>query len=124
MAQKINQLLEQVRSELGTDLIATDVVGMDGISIAGVTTIPNFDTSVGCARFAMVMKLASKVGDKLAAGHVEENLASTYKGIVLSRLLGDGSYYWAVVLRKDATLGTARLIMREYAEQIWDAIPR
>ncbi len=124
MAQKINQLLEQIRSELGTDLIATDIIGMDGISIAGVTTIPNFDSAAGCARFAMVMKLASKIGNKLATGQVEENLASTYKGIVLSRSLGDGSYIWAMVLRKDATLGTARLIMREYAEQIWDAIPR
>lgn len=124
MAQKINQLLEQIRSELGTDLIATDIVGMDGISIAGVTTIPNFDSAAGCARFAMVMKLASRVSDKLATGQIEENLVSTHQGIVLSRLLGDGSYYWAVVLRKDATLGTARLIMRENAEQIWDAIPR
>lgn len=123
MAQKIDQLLEEMRSELGTDLISADVVGMDGISIGGITTIPNLDTAAACARFAMVMKLASKVSEKLAAGQVEDNMATTDKAIIISRLLGDGSYYWSILVRKDATLGTVRLVMREYSDQVWDAIP-
>lgn len=124
MAHKIDQLLNEVRTELGADMIATDVVGMDGISIGGVITVPNLDTSGACARFAMVMKLASKVSDKLSTGEVVENLVTTDTGFVVSRLLGDGSYYWAMLVTKDATLGTVRLVMQEYADPIWDAIPR
>lgn len=123
MAQKIDQLLEQIRSELGTDLVAADIVGIDGISIANISTLPNLDTSAACARFAMVMKLASKISDKLGTGQVEENLATTDGGIILSRLLGDGSYYWSVLINKEATLGTVRLVMREFSDQLWDAIP-
>lgn len=123
MAKKINQLLEELRTELGSDLIAIDIVGMDGISIGGISTTPNLDTSDTCARFAMVTKLASKVSSKLNAGRMEDNMAFTDQCTIISRLLGDGSYYWSVVVNNDATLGTVRLVLRDYAEQLWDAIP-
>ncbi|MEW5867700.1 MAG: hypothetical protein AB1894_00365 [Chloroflexota bacterium] len=120
---KMDQLLQEFRTELGGDFIATDVVGTDGISIASNYADASIDSSAVSARFAMVMKLASKVSDKLSLGEVADNMATSDQMIILTRLLGDGSYFWSVGIPKDATLGSVRLTMDEYAGQIWDAIP-
>jgi predicted regulator of Ras-like GTPase activity (Roadblock/LC7/MglB family) len=121
---KLDQLLQQVRAELGADFVSTDVVGMDGLSVAGGSIDPNFDATAASARFAMVMKLSSKVSDKLAMGAVDDNLVTTDHAFILARFLGDGSYYWGLAVTREATLGTVRMMMNEYAPQLWDAIPR
>jgi predicted regulator of Ras-like GTPase activity (Roadblock/LC7/MglB family) len=120
---KLEQLMQQIRVELGTDYIAMDIVGMDGLSIAGNSIDPSFDRNAATARFAMVMKLASKVSEKLNMGEVADSLATTEKLLILTRFLGDGSYYWQLTVPRDATLGSVRLLMGEYAPQLWDTIP-
>lgn len=121
---KLEQLIQQMRSEVGVDFISTDIVGMDGMSIAGGSISPDFDSSAASARFAMVMKLASKVSDKLGLGQVDDNLVTSDKSYILTRFLGDGSYYWCLAVTRAATLGTVRMLMKEFADQMWDAIPR
>ena len=121
---KIDDILQEVQSELGTDLVSTDVVGMDGLSIGGIVTDPNFDASAASARFAMVMQLARRVAGKINMGEVDDSLVTTEQSYVLTRFLGDGSYYWGLAVKSDAVLGMVRMVMDEYAEQIWDAIPR
>ena len=121
---KLEQLLQQVRSELGADFIMSDIVGMDGISIAGGSIDPNVSASDAAARFSMVMKLAEKASAKVGMGKVDENLVTTDKSYILSRFLGDGSYYWGMAVTRNATLGSVRMLMNEYADQLWDAIPR
>jgi predicted regulator of Ras-like GTPase activity (Roadblock/LC7/MglB family) len=120
---KLDQIIQQFRVEMGTDFIATDIVGMDGLSIAGNSIDPNFDSAAAAARFAMVMKLSSKVSEKLNMGEVEDGLSTTDKMLILTRFLGDGSYYWQLIVPRDATLGSVRMAMKEYAPQLWDAIP-
>ncbi len=120
---KIDQVIQQIRLELGTDFIATDIIGMDGLSIAGNSIDPSFDNASASARFAMVMKLASKVSDKLDLGEVEDSLTTTEKMLLLTRFIGDGAYCWQLVVPREATLGSIRLVMNEYAQQLWDAIP-
>lgn len=121
---KLDQILQQFRSELGADFVSTDVVGMDGMSIAGGSVDPNFDGTEASARFAMVMKLAEKVSEKIGVGAVEDNLATTDKAYIIARFIGNGSYYWGVAVARNATLGAVRMMMNEYADQLWDAIPR
>ncbi len=121
---KLDELVQQIRMELGSDFISTDIVGSDGLSIAGGAMDPSFDNNEAAARYAMVMKLASKVSDKLVFGAVDDNLTTTDKVMILSRFLGDGSYFWELVIRKDATLGSARIMMNEYVPKLWSAIPR
>ena len=121
---KLDQILQQFRSELGADFVSTDVVGMDGMSIAGGSVDPNFDGTEASARFSMVMKLAGRVSEKLGMGAVDDNLVTTDKAYVIARFLGNGSYYWGVAVTRNATLGTVRMMMNEYADQLWDAIPR
>ena len=121
---KLDQLIQQFRSELGADFVSTDVVGMDGMSIAGGSIDPNFDSTEASARFAVVMKLAAKASDKIGMGAVDDNLVTTDKAYIIARFLGNGSYYWGVAVTRNATLGTVRMMMNEYADQIWDAIPQ
>ncbi len=121
---KLEQLLGEVRSELGSEFVSADVVGMDGLSIAGGSADPNFDASAASARFAMVVKLGQKVSDKINMGEMDDLLVTTNGAYILARLLGDGSYYWSLAVTRDATLGMVRMLMNEYADQLWDAIPR
>ncbi|MGA9396856.1 MAG: roadblock/LC7 domain-containing protein [Anaerolineaceae bacterium] len=120
---KLNELIHQFRTELGTDLIAAVVVGTDGLSIAGEAIDPNFSDTDASARLAMVMKLASKACNKVGVGKVEDNLSTTDKTYVIARAIGDGSYFWGVVVTRNATLGSVRMVMNEYVDQLWDAIP-
>jgi len=121
---KLEQLIQQFRSELGADFISTDVVGMDGLSIAGGSIDPNFNSTDASARFSLVMKLAEKSSSKLGMGKVDDNLVTTDKAYIIARFIGEGSYYWGVAVTRNATLGTVRMLMNEYADQLWDAIPR
>jgi predicted regulator of Ras-like GTPase activity (Roadblock/LC7/MglB family) len=121
---KLEQLITQVRSELGADFVSTDVIGMDGLSIAGGSISPDFNATEASARFSMVMKLAEKVSGKIGMGDVEDNLVTTDKIYILTRFLGNGSYFWGLAVTRNATLGSVRILMNEYADQLWDAIPR
>ncbi len=120
---KLDQLLQEVRTSLGGDFVSTDVVGMDGISIAGGSVSPDFDATEASARFAMVMKLAAKVSGQIGMGAVDDLLVTTDKVFILTRFLGNGSYYWGLAVTRNATLGSVRILMNEYADQLWDAIP-
>lgn len=121
---KLDDILTDVRNQLGSVFISTDVVGMDGISIAGGSADPDFDAAAASARFAMVMKLTSKVAEKIDAGEVEDALVTTDQAYILTRFLGDGSYYWGMAVTLDATLGVVRMLTNEYADQLWDEIPK
>jgi predicted regulator of Ras-like GTPase activity (Roadblock/LC7/MglB family) len=121
---KLDDLVQEIRSELGADFVSTDVVGMDGLSIAGQSADPNFDGSAASARFAMVMKLSEQVSKKINMGTVDDNLVTTDQAYIISRFLGDGSYYWGVAVTRNAVLGLVRMVMNEYADQLWNAIPR
>ncbi len=121
---KLEQIISQFKLELGADFVSTDVVGMDGMSIAGGSADPTFSASDAAARFAEIMKLAVKVSTKINSGKVDDNLVTTNKNYIISRFLGDGSYYWVVVVTNNATLGTLRMLMNEYAPQILNSIPQ
>ncbi len=120
---KIDQILQQVRANIGADFVASDVFGMDGLSIAGISADPNFNGQEAATRYTMVMKLGQRVSSQLGLGAVEDNLTTTDKAFVISRFLGNGSYCWGLAVTKDATLGQVRLVMNEYADALWDSIP-
>ncbi len=121
---KLNDILQIVRDELGAEFISANVVGMDGLPIASLSANADHDDSVAAARFAMVMKLASKVAGKIEMGDVEDTLTTAEGSLLLTRFLGDGSYYWGLYVTEDATLGMVRMIMNEYTDHLWDAVPR
>ncbi len=121
---KLNDLLQEMAQEI-PGLISTDVVGMDGLSIAHYATSPEFDAEAASAQFALVMKLVQKTIGQLKAGTVEDNLVTTNHAYVITRFLGNGTYYLSIAVNKEtASLGNVRLVSRQYANLLWDAIPR
>jgi predicted regulator of Ras-like GTPase activity (Roadblock/LC7/MglB family) len=121
--QKLDMLFQQIRAELGSDFVAMDIVGLDGLSIDTASAINTRDDASASARTVMIMKLAEKVSDKLGLSTVDDFLITTDKVYILFRFIGDNSYIWGLTIRRDAILGSARMIMNEYAPQLWDAIP-
>lgn len=123
MNSELSIIIEDIRSDLGDEFIATEIVGMDGMSVAGDKALEEFNSEIVSAHFTMVMKLAKKVSNNLETGAVNENLVSTDSSLILSRFLGDGSVYWLLVTTKEATLGIVRTLMDEYELRIWGALP-
>ena len=121
---KLEQIILKFGGELGADFISTDVVGMeDGLSIAGSSIDPNFNTIDASARFSKVMELTAKICSKVGMGKVEDNLTVSDKAYIIARFIGDGSYYWVVAVTRNATLGSVRMIMNEYASQLNAMLP-
>jgi predicted regulator of Ras-like GTPase activity (Roadblock/LC7/MglB family) len=122
---KLDQLLQQIRNEIGGDFISMSVSGPDGISIARETINPDKKASDDTTtRAIMLLQLAKKVSDKLGLGQFEENMLTSDKIYGILAFLGDGSYSWTVAVSRKATLGTVRMVLADYAPQVWDAIPR
>lgn len=119
---QLEKILGQVRVELGNDFVSTDVVSMDGLSIAGGSVDPDFDATAASARFALVVKMGQKVAGKVGMGNMDDLLVTTDSVYIIVRFLGDGTYYWSLAVTRDATLGMVRLLMAENADQIWNAI--
>ncbi len=120
----ISDLLREMAAEI-PGFTAADVAGMDGVSIGRHSTNPSFNSDMMCAQFAMAMKLVQKTTDQLKAGELEDNLVTTRNAYVVSRYLGDSTYYLAVAVdRQAATLGNVRLMTQHYADALWNAIPK
>lgn len=120
---KTEEILNQLRSELGVEFVAADVVGPDGLSVAGVSADSSFDSNVASARLAMAMRLAHNVSQKLNLGDVEDTLATTEKHQIICRFLEDEKYFLALTVTKDATLGMVRILLNDYASIIWQSLP-
>jgi len=121
---ELNDLLKSMADDI-PGFVSSDVVGMDGLSIAGHAADPDFDAEAASAQFALVMKLVQKTVGQLGDDAVEDNLVTSQNAYILTRFLGDGSYYLGVAVDKEAaSLGNLRLMTRRYADDLWDAIPK
>lgn len=120
---KLDELIREIQNELGADFRYMNIVGADGLPIAGMNVV-NVDTDAVAARYTLVVKLASKLAEKLNLGDVDDNLITVDNAYVLMEMLGDESYFVILGLSKAAPLGVARMLLKEYAGPIWDAIPR
>lgn len=120
----LKELLKEMSAEI-PGFEAAAVSGMDGLSIGEYTSNPDFDLEIAAAQFALVMKLVSKNAGRLNSGVLEDNLVTTDKSYILSRTLGEGDYYVVVAVDRDmASLGNVRLMVRNFAPDLWDAVPK
>ena len=120
---KLDELIREIQNELGADFRYMNVVGSDGLPIAGANVV-DVNAEAVAARYTLVAKLATKVAEKLNLGDVDDNLITVDSAYVLMEMLGDESYFVVLGLSREAPLGVARMVLKEYADQIWDAIPR
>ena len=122
---KLDELVKELRGEIGGDIIQLSVCGPDGMAIASETTIPDATLAeMMTGRAVMAQQTAKRVTDKINLGAFEESISTTDKAYILTKFLGDGSYSVLVSFTRKATLGTVRMLIEEYAPKLWDAIPR
>ncbi|MDY7040966.1 MAG: hypothetical protein SVX38_08895, partial [Chloroflexota bacterium] len=70
-------------------------------------------------------KLVQKSVSQLGKDEIEDNLVTTDNAYLLTRLLGDGSYFLSIAVDKGAaSLGNVRLMTRQFADDLWAAIPK
>src|SRR3990172_10473031 len=116
---ELMNILGDIRTDIGRDFIASDIVDMDGMSIAGIKDQDDFNSEIVSAHFTIVMKFAGRVSGHMDMGKPIENLVATDKALVLSRFLGDRSFYWLLVVNENATLRLLRTLIDKYELRLW-----
>ncbi len=101
-----------------TGFIATTIVGLDGLGIAGYAD-KSIKTDEINAQMTLLFKLVNTSIDKLGAGTVEDYLLTTDKAYLLINYLADKKYYLGIVADKANTnLGNLRMVGRIFAEKL------
>jgi predicted regulator of Ras-like GTPase activity (Roadblock/LC7/MglB family) len=120
---KLNKLLKEMSEEI-PGYVAGSVVGTDGLSLA-IHTSGNTDVETINVQSALVMRLVLQTVKQLGKPTFEDNLFTAENHFILSRFLGDGSYWVILVVdKKNGSLGNIRLISRQFSDEIWDSIPK
>lgn len=115
--------LENISQEV-TGFIATAIVGMDGLGVAGFTNTSK-DVEVINAQMTLLFKLVNTTVDKLGAGNVETFLLTTDRAYLLIRYLADRNYYLGIAAdRSKASLGNMHLFSRIFAERLSKEMPQ
>ena len=123
MARNMQEILAELADEV-PGLLATAVVGMDGLTIAEVTRGPINVEQTG-AQMTLLIKLVETSTQKLGAGTVQDYLLTTDKAYLLLRFLGNSQYFLGMSANRSKTnLGKMRLYSRVYAEKLAAAMPR
>ncbi len=120
---KLDELLRKMSDEI-PGYQAASVVGVDGLALA-IHSMDRQNTELANAQFALIMKLVEKTITKLGKNNVQDNLVTTQKSYIISRFIGDNSYYLLVIVdRVNGNLGNLRIVTRQFAKDIWDAVPK
>lgn len=124
MAQRIDELLEEVSAELN-GFMACTVAGMDGLTIAQKTK-GKINPEQVAAQMSVLMKLLGTNNEKISLGVMEDVVLQTEDAFLMAIFLpGDQAHYLSVIVdRKSGSLGNMRLISKVYVERIAKAMPR
>jgi len=121
---KLDDILKELSTEI-TGYIASALVGLDGINLATHTSSKAADPETISAQGTMLLKLVDGSVEKLGAGVLEDNLATTENAYILMRFLPGKQYFLGVIAnRKTGNLGNMRLISKTYTERLSKAMPR
>jgi predicted regulator of Ras-like GTPase activity (Roadblock/LC7/MglB family) len=122
---KLNDVLKELRNEIGGDIIQLTVCGPDGIGVAQESIIPDKEMAeMMTGRATMGLMAAKKATDKLGLGTYEDTIVTTEKAFILTKFIGDGSYFITLSVTRKAILGSIRMLLEDYAPKLWDTIPR
>jgi hypothetical protein len=108
-----------------SNFISTDVVDIEsGMSMGGYSADPDFDGSVASAAFSDVIKSYRRAFDLLEMDpeSIQELLGRSDDVLVITRLIGDRSFYHGLAITRDGNLALARKNMQAYEDRIVDAV--
>lgn len=119
---KLEEVIQKFRLEVGAYFLATAICGSDGMPITGSSVLPDFDPFEAAAKSAVCNGLTTSICKKLQFGDLEDLVMTSDKVIWLSRNITE-NYFWPIAIPVDAPVGTVRAIMKDYVPLIADAIP-
>ena len=122
--RSIGDVVKEVAST--TDgLLGVGVMDMEGVPVA-VVTAPGatLNAELAAAQLAVVVRLCSLTADKLKLGDFDENLITTASKYILTKALTPDFYLAMILSKESTTLGMARLVAREHAAQVCQALPK
>jgi predicted regulator of Ras-like GTPase activity (Roadblock/LC7/MglB family) len=122
VSEDLNTLLSEVRADIGEDFVSTQIIGQDGMAIAGESAGGNFNAQLAAAHFAMIMKLGERASGSLQLGKALETQLCTDELICLVRSLGDGRFYWLLAAKASSALGLMQAEMDQYELRLWGAL--
>lgn len=106
-------------------LLGVGVMDMEGVPVAVVTPPgATLNAELAAAQLAVVVRLCSLTADKLKLGDFDENLITTASKYILTKALTPDFYLAMILSKESTTLGMARLVAREHAAQVSQALPR
>lgn len=122
--RSIGDVVREVASTI-EGLLGVGVMDMEGVPVAVVTpSDATLNAELAAAQLAVMVRLCSSTADKLKLGDFDENLITTTSRYILTKVL-TSDFYLAMILSKESTtLGMARLVAREYAAQVSQALPK
>jgi len=122
--RSIGDVVKEVAST--TDgLLGVGVMDMEGVPVA-VVTAPGatLNAELAAAQLAVVVRLCSLTTDKLKLGDFDENLITTASKYILTKALTPDFYLAMILSKESTTLGMARLVAREHAARVCQALPK
>ncbi len=120
---KVKGMIQDILGEMKEEIpgfMGAVVVDNDGVATGAVSDDPNYHPEIAATQLARLMELVTQVSEKVSLGEMENALITGASGYLLAENLGDGSLHIGVSLNQDATPGLARVIMRDYADRIWE----
>jgi predicted regulator of Ras-like GTPase activity (Roadblock/LC7/MglB family) len=120
----LDEVLEEFEQDVN-NFISTDVVDLEsGMSMGGRSVDPDFDGSVASAAFSEVVKSYKEAFDMLDMDpdSLQDILGTAEDVLVLTRIIGDRTYYHGLAITKDGNLALARKTMQKYEDRIVDAV--
>lgn len=121
---QVDDILEEFSNDV-SNFISTDVVDLEsGMSMGGYSIDPEFDSSVASAAFSEVVKSYKRAFDMLDMDpeSLRDILGTADDVLVITRIIGDRTYYHGLAISKEGNLALARKTMEKYEDRIVDAV--
>lgn len=101
--------------------IAASIAGVDGISLAGYSQVPDFDFGLVDAELASMHRTSQKASRGMTAGEVGEVVVVCANATFIVHPIGD-EFYLSITLKSEKGLGMARVVARRMAGELKQAL--
>ena len=118
---ELENVLEELQLEL-SDFYAGAVVGLDGLTIAELSTDDDVDIAGVSAEFASVINSISKTTQSIDAGMINGTLVTTEKYNFITQMIDGFPYFIIVVIGNMGNIGKARYLMSKTTKVISEII--